>query len=238
MRSLFALTLLTVCAQSVAAIDTVPPRVELTIQVETRGMTVGEGRDVFEHDGKHYTVTTEARTTGVARLFKRVEEKRESRGLVNAQGLRPLTFKQQRTGKQPNGATFDYEKKQLTIQEGNETEVLPLLPNAITLDATSLTYAFVFGDPPKTDKFTVNVTDGRKVSEYKVALLGQEKLKTRMGELETLHYKKIQDPDDKRGFEFWLALDHHRLPVRVRIIEKDGSAFDSNVTKIDYGNKP
>lgn len=236
MRTLRVVALIACFASPLALANTVPSRVEMTIEVETRGMTVGEGRDVFEHDGKRYSVTTEARTAGIARLFKRVEEKRESRGLIGAQGLKPLTFKQQRTGKQPNGATFDYDKNQLTIQEGNETEVVALQP--YTLDATSLTYAFVFGELPKGDKFTVHVTDGRKLSEYKVALLGREKLKTKMGELDTLHYKKIQDPDDKRGFEFWLAVDQHRLPVRIRIIEKDGSNFDSNVTKIEFAEKP
>ncbi|MCW5626926.1 MAG: hypothetical protein KIT73_19575, partial [Burkholderiales bacterium] len=67
----------------------VPARVELTIEVEARGMKVGEGRDVFEHDGKRYTVRTEAKTVGVARLIKRMDEKRESRGAITERGLRP-----------------------------------------------------------------------------------------------------------------------------------------------------
>jgi len=52
--------------------------------------------------------------------------------------------------------------------------------------------------------------------------------------MDTLHFRKVLVGDDKRGFEFWLSLAHHRLPVRIRIIEKDGTAFDSTVNKITY----
>lgn len=229
MASLFALLTL---AASGAVAATAPNRVEMEVSVEARGITVGEGRDVFEHDGKRYTVSTTARTVGIARLLKNVEEKRESRGTITATGLRPLSFNQQRTGKAPNKATFDWERNELTMDEGGQIEKVPLVPN--TFDQTSLAYAFVFVEPPRGGTLHVNVTDGRKLSEYDVVLVGREKLETPLGNLDTLHFRKVQPPDDKRGFEFWLSLDHFRLPIRIRIVEKDGTAFDSNVTKISY----
>jgi hypothetical protein len=50
--------------------------------------------------------------------------------------------------------------------------------------------------------------------------------------------KKVQDADDKRGFDVWLAVDRHYLPVRIRATEKDGTAFDSLVDSIDSAAKP
>lgn len=220
------------CGVGAAMAATVPNRVEMTVSVEARGLTVGEGRDVFEHDGKRYNVSTSARTVGIARLLKNVEEKRESRGTITEAGLRPLSFNQQRTGKAPNKATFDWERKLLTMDEGGEIETVPLVPD--TYDQTSLAYAFVFVEPPRSGTLHVNVTDGRKLAEYDVVLVGREKIETPLGDLNTLHFRKVQPPDDKRGFEFWLSLDHFRLPIRIRIVEKDGTAFDSNVTKISY----
>ena len=38
----------------------------------------------------------------------------------------------------------------------------------------------------------------------------------------------------QRGFEVWLAVDHHYLPVRIRFIEKNGTVLDSNATAISY----
>ncbi len=227
--SLLALLMLSATG-AIAA--TVPNRVEMDVSVEARGITVGEGRDVFEHDGKRYLVSTTARTVGIARLLKSVEEKRESRGTITTAGLRPLSFNQQRTGKAPNKASFDWERNELTMDEGGVIEKVALVPN--TFDQTSLAYAFVFVEPPRGGTLHVNVTDGRKLSEYDVVLVGREKLETPLGNLDTLHFRKVQPPDDKRGFEFWLSLDHFRLPIRIRIVEKDGTNFDSNVTKISY----
>jgi hypothetical protein len=222
----------TITAPRFELIQTAPMRVEMTISVEARGFTVGEGRDVFEHDGDTYRVVSEARTSGIVRALKRVEERRESRGEVTGQGIRPASFRQERTGKAPKSATFDWEAGKLSLTEGAEREVVALPTD--TLDQTSLPYAFVFVQPPREGQFRVHVTDGRRLTAYDVRFVGQEKLDTRLGKLDTLRYRKIQSADDKRGFEFWLSTQHHNLPVRIRIVEKDGTAFDSNVTRLDF----
>ncbi len=213
----------------------VPTHVEMDVSVVAKGIVVGTGRDVFEHDDKTYSVDTQARTVGIARIFKRMDEQRESRGLITPQGLRPLSFRQTRTGKAPNAALFDWDHNELTIDEGGNVEKVPL--PASTLDQASLAYAFVFNEPPKAARFRVNVTDGRKLQEYELSFEGRERISTELGEIDTLHFRKIQDTDDKRGFEFWLSLAHYRLPVRIRIVEKDGTAFDSTVTKITYSSR-
>jgi hypothetical protein len=210
----------------------VPQRVEMDVVVEARGFRVGEGRDVFEHDGRQYRTRSEARTAGIARALRRVEERRESAGLVTEAGLKPITFTQQRTGKPPRTATFDWGRDKLTLDEGGDVETVAL--PAFTLDQTSLPYTFLFMDVPRDKRFVVHVTDGRKLQEYELSLVGREQITTPLGTLDTLHFRKVPPPGDPRGFEFWLALEHHRLPVRIRIVEKDGTAFDSTVTRISY----
>jgi len=231
MRALFAIVAVVLWTQTVVAAQ-IPMRVEMEVSVEVKGMTLGAGRDVFEHDGKTYSVNTEARTVGIARAIRKMDEKRESRGLVTEQGLRPLTFRQTRTGKPPNAAQFDWAKGELTMDEGGDIEKVPLLPG--TLDQATLAYAFIFMEPPKGESFKVKVTDGRKLQDYELAFVGRERIDTDLGKVDTLHFRKVLVGDDKRGFEFWLSLEHHRLPVRIRIIEKDGTAFDSTVNKITY----
>jgi hypothetical protein len=44
----------------------------------------------------------------------------------------------------------------------------------------------------------------------------------------------VLEGDDKRGFEVWLAVDQHYLPVQIRFIEKNGTVLDSTVTAISY----
>ncbi len=78
------------------------------------------------------------------------------------------------------------------------------------------------------------LTDGRRISQYKYALVGREKLETELGPIDTLHVKKVQAPDDERAFEVWLAVEQHHLPVRIRYTEKDGTGVDSVVTMIRF----
>lgn len=225
----------TVEAQRLKLVESAPMRVELKISVEARGMTVGEGEDVFEHDGERYRVVSQARTAGVIRLFKRIEERRESRGEVTGEGIRPTYFHQERTGKRPKTATFDWNARRLTLTEGDDSETVAM--PASVLDQTSLPYAFVFVEPPTSGVFDVQVTDGRRLTRYRVAYVGEERIRTPLGELSTLHYRKVQDKDDRRGFEFWLSTEHYRLPVRIRIVEKDGTAFDSTVTELRFDKR-
>jgi len=42
----------------------------------------------------------------------------------------------------------------------------------------------------------------------------------------------VREPDDKRGLEFWLSVDRHFLPVKIRYSEKNGTVVDSTVTGI------
>jgi len=226
-RALIMLMLLTGPAWAVQP----PHRVQIDIEVTSGSMHLGEGRDVLEHDGKQYSVVSESKTVGLAAFLYKMNIRRESRGLVTKDGLRPLHFEEERTRKPKRAADFDWDAKLVKLTDGDKVQTLPLPDN--TFDQTSFAYAFAFR-PASEETLPVSLTDGRKLSDYKYQVIGKEKLKTRLGDLETVHFQKIRDADDKRGFEVWLAVEHHYLPVRIRYIEKDGTILDSTVTAISY----
>lgn len=208
-----------------------PQRVELDFTVEANSMDIGEGRDVLEHDGKTYRIASELKTVGVAAVIYKLDIRRNANGLVTPEGLQPLHFEETRTKKAPKAVDFDWKARTVKLTDGDKVQTLPLPEN--TFDQTSFAYAFAFQEWP--DKMpTIYLTDGRKLSDYDYRTLGREKLKTPIGEIETLHVKKIQDADDKRGFEVWLSLQHHNLPVRIRYVEKNGQVVDSTITRISY----
>ena len=208
-----------------------PPRVQMDFDVNSGSMHLGEGRDVLEHDGKQYSVVSESKTVGVAAFLYKMNIRRESRGLVTKGGLRPLHFQEERTRKPKRAADFDWEAKQLKLTDGENVSTVALPDNSF--DQTSFAYAFAFRSPDE-ELPPVHLTDGRKLSDYKYQMVGKEKIKTPIGELETLHFQKVREADDKRGFEVWLAVEHHYLPVKIRFIEKDGTVLDSTVTAISY----
>jgi hypothetical protein len=208
-----------------------PQRVQMDFSVNSGSMHLGEGRDVLEHDGKKYSVVSESKTVGVAAFFYKMNIRRESRGLILKNGLQPLHFEEERSRKPKRAVDFDWDAKLVKLTDGSNVETVPLPNN--TFDQTSFTYAFAFRTPSE-EILPVFLTDGRKLSEYKYQVIGKEKLKTPLGDLATIHFQKVREADDKRGFEVWLAVDHHYLPVQIRFIEKDGTVLDSTVTAITY----
>lgn len=208
-----------------------PAHVQMDFSVNSGTMHLGEGRDVLEHDGKQYSVVSESKTVGLAAFFYKMNIRRESRGLITRAGLRPLHFEEERTRKPKRAADFDWDAKQIKLTDGENTSIVALPDN--TFDQTSFAYAFAFRSPDD-ELPPVHLTDGRRLSDYKYQMVGKEVIKTPIGELETVHFQKIREGDDKRGFEVWLAIAHHYLPVQIRYIEKDGTVLDSTVTAISY----
>lgn len=220
---------LVLSASSAAA--AAPQRVEIAYRVSVGSFRVGEGHDVLQHDGKTYDLTSESKTSGVAALIYRLSVSRHSTGKVTANGLRPESFAEMRNGKLKRSARFDWDKGTALLTDEQNQQTVPLPQN--TWDQASFAYNFAFAGLEKA-AFEVNLTDGRRIQRYEYTVVGKETLDTELGRLETIHVKKVQPPGDKRGFEAWISLAHQNLPVRIRIVEKDGTAFDSVVAKINY----
>ena len=227
LRALYLLMLLT---SPVWALEP-PHKVQMDFAVTSGSMSLGKGRDILEHDGKRYSVISESKTVGIAACFYKMNIRRESQGLVTKAGLRPLHFEEERTRKPKRAADFNWDAKQITLTDGDNVSTVALPDN--TYDQTSFAYAFAFRSP-EDELPPVHLTDGRKLSDYKYQKVGTEKIKTPIGELNTVHFRKVLEGDDKRGFEVWLAVDQHYLPVQIRFIEKDGTVLDSTVTALSY----
>lgn len=229
MKRFLLIAALTLCVPAWGAQP--PQRVQIDLEMHVRGMRAGQGHDVLEHDGKQYSVVSESKTVGLAAIIYGLNIKRESRGLITKTGLRPLHFQEENSRKPKREADFDWEAHQLKLTDGDKVSTVELPDNSF--DQTSFAYAFAFRSP-EDDLPPVHLTDGRKLSDYRYKRVGKEKIKTAMGELDTVHFEKIREADDKRGFEVWLAVEHHYLPVQIRLIEKDGTVIESTVTAIAY----
>jgi hypothetical protein len=209
----------------------VPARVEIKYRMLLGSMSIGEGNDVFEHDGKTYKLRSESKTVGLAAVFYRLNVTRVSTGAVTEQGLRPDSYEETRNGKPKRSVRFDWDAGKAHLWDG-ETRQIVDLPEK-TWDMASFGYNFAF-TPPAAKEMDLHLTDGRRVSPYKYAVLGRETIKTELGAIETVHVKKIQRPNDPRAFDVWLSPSQHYAPVRIRFTEKDGTAFDSVVIKIAF----
>jgi hypothetical protein len=227
-----ALLVLAIGAFAVTAASAAPPqRVTLHYDVSQNGMTMVEATETLEHDGRSYRIQSEWQGKGLFALSARGKAKRSSQGAIEARGLVPREFRDQR-GDGPLGvARFDWTKKVLTRERDGRTETEPLPERA--QDRLSFAYGFAFTPPPTSGEFGVHIADARGVSRQRYAVVGRETLKTGAGEFEALKLVKQREPGDDRGTEIWLAPKRDYLPVRVLVIERDGTRLDQLLTRIE-----
>jgi hypothetical protein len=215
-----------------SALAAPPHRVTLRYDVSQNGVTMVEATETLEHDGRSYRIQSDWQGKGLFALSARGKAQRSSQGAIDARGLVPREFRDQR-GDGPLGvARFDWAKRLLTRVRDGRTETEPL-PDR-TQDRLTLAYGFAFAPPSVGGgEFSVNIADSRGLSRNRYVIVGREVLKTAAGEFEALKLVKQREPDDERGTEIWLALKRDYLPLRVLVIEKDGTRLDQIVTRIE-----
>ena len=201
-----------------------PARVELHSDILRNGTAVAEMVDRFEHADGKYSLTQVWRGKGIFAL--RGSVKRRSHGTASAAGLKPLEFSDERTGRPTARATFDWKANTLTMQYrgGPRTEPMPERAH----DRLAFLFDFVFGAPPEKEVL-FHLADGRGLSHQVYAMNGRERLRTPAGEFDTVRMLRQRDGDRT---EVWLAADLSYLPVRVLMVDDDGTRVEQIVTRI------
>ena len=144
-----------------AALAAPPQRVTLHFDVSQNGMTMVEATETLEHDGRSYRIQSEWQGKGLFALSARGKAKRSSQGLIDARGLVPREFRDQR-GDGPLGvARFDWAKKVLSRERDGRMETEPLFDRA--QDRLSFAYGFAFV-PPANGEISVHIADTRGMS--------------------------------------------------------------------------
>jgi len=212
---------------AVAAQASPPERITLNYQMIRNGAVLGEVVETLEHDGRNYTITSEVKGRGILAIFGSL--KRTSRGRITPQGLRPDEFRDQRGSSWVVSAKFDWETHSVTQERKGKSVTLKIPAEA--QDPLSLAYSFAFVRP-KRKKFEVVRADGRGLTSSRFSVVGNEKLATPAGEIPTLRVAKVPDGPDDKATDIWFAADRDFLPVRVLVVEKDGTRSDQIVTRI------
>ena len=195
------------------------------------GMSIAEMTDTLEVRGRDYHLSSVAQGVGIVALLARGQTiKRDSRGTIGAKGLQPKTFTEERGSNYKLTAEFNWPSRQvaLTDAKGERSEE-PLTEG--TQDRMSMPYqvAFVHGAPPA--EWSIQVTDGKRLTAYAFRLVGTENVTTGLGEIKALHYTKVVSGNDS-AFDLWLGVDQQLLPVRVSYADKDGARYEQSLRSL------
>lgn len=211
---------------AVAAAQAAPPaHVEVEYELRRNGSAIAEVREHLQHGDGRYQLTETWRGKGLYRLLGKAT--RTSRGQVAADGLRPLEFTDERTGRATARAWFDWEGKTVTMEYKGERHALPLPPHA--QDRLSFLLALSFA-PKGAQPIVFNIADGKGgLSHHEYQVGGRERVSTPAGEFDAI--KVWRQKEDERA-EIWLATQLGGLPVRVLVTERNGTTYDQVATRI------
>ena len=224
--------LLGVATSCAAATPPAPHSVAAGYNVFWNGMQVAVMSETFEARDGGYRIVSESHAVGLAALFLRQSLRLESNGRLTASGLQPLHFEGKRSDTDPRRARadFDWQAGELTINRDGRTDTLKLPP--ATQDLISSMYQFMFLELEKLQRFEPAMTNGRKLDHHRYTVQAGVEIETPLGRMTTVHLVKQHRPDEG-GIEIWLAPQHRYLPVRLMVLEENGSRYEQVITKLD-----
>lgn len=212
-----------------AAFAAPPVRVQADYEVTMDGLEVANMRETFNRSKRDYHIESISRAAGLLAVFKPETIRISSHGELDAHGLRPLHFDQQRE-RQPqknNHADFDWEHAKLILKDalGERSVALP----AGSQDRLSAMYQFLFLTLKPGDTLDFSLTNGSKLTDYHYRAEALETLSLPAGEFRTL---RVSTPPGQGGgnTDIWLSIDHGMLPVKMVITESNGTRYTQTLT--------
>lgn len=199
--------------------------IRFAIYKESLNLQVGraEHRWDFSEDG-HYRLTGVTETSGLVSLFKPIRITTESAGRLAAGGLQPESYRSLKNGKDANeNADFDWVAREVHLsRDGSVRQIAPG-----TQDILSLNYQLAYMGS-LAEGAVIGVVTGKKYERYEMDSLGEEEIDLPAGRFRTLHLRALTD----NTTEVWIALDHDRLPVKIRFTDKKGDSFVQVATEL------
>ena len=213
-------------ALSAAAQIAPPARVELEYDLLRNGRVVAEVVERLEHGNGTYQLTEVWRGKGMYALLGRA--KRTSEGNLRADGPQPREYIDERSGRDTQRVSFDWTANTITRRYKGNTRTEPV--PADTQDRLSFLLALSFRSQ-KAEPISFHVADGRGMSRHTYKPNGRERLATPAGEFDTVKLHRKNEGSGEVA-EIWLAADRGYLPVRIVVVEKDGTRYEHVATRI------
>ena len=222
------LSAIALSAAAMATAHAAPPaRVEIEYQVLHNGGPLATVKHVLHHDGSTYRLSETWEGSGLLSLLGEV--RRTSHGRVTPCGLRPVEYVDERPRRAKAVARFSWEERTLTQQFGDAMQAQPLPSHA--QDRLSFLFAPAFHNP-ESPRLEYTVADGKGISHYQFEVKGRERLRVPAGDFDALRLDQVDDGG--RTTQIWLDAGRAYLPLRLLVVQKDGTRIDQVAARITF----
>lgn len=232
LASVLLVALLAPAFACAAAAPPAPRAISASYDVYRNGLHIAVMNETFEAKDNNYHIVSGSQAIGLLALFQKQQLSFVSSGRLTASGLQPLRFEGKRSANDPRRVRgeFDWRAGRLTIEHDGQTQNLPL-PRG-TQDRLSVMYQFMFLAPEKPQRLEIAMTNGRKLGHYRYTVQPGVEIETPLGRMTTIHIVKQHQPDES-GNEIWISPQHRFLPVRMLVLEEDGSRYEQVATRLE-----
>jgi len=224
--------LLTEWSGTAAAAPSSLPDFQATYTLRRNGVAVGEMQLKLSRmsDGK-YRYSSVSRATGLIAWFYggRIEEYSIWR-MFNGRP-RPIEyhyFHNKRKHHRKVDIAFDWRQLSATNNVNNDPWKMSIPPSA----QDKLVYQLALMQDLSAGKTALEyqIADGGTLKNYHFSMLGQETLKTPLGDLIT---QKLVRDEDKRNTTLWCADQLQFLPIRIRQTDTEGTTLSLDIDRVN-----
>jgi hypothetical protein len=210
-----------------------PPSVELDYAVTAKqsGFSLdGQAHVTWQASGGKFLLDTEMR----AMLFGKILDAK-TEGNIDDFGLAPVTFTEKRFRKDPVTTSFNRDTKTIGFSQSDASYPI----KGGEQDRNSAVWQLIAIARASQAKFKPGsewpffVAGARDAEPWIFKVIKHEKIKTPLGEVDTMHVlKTTRDSNNRQQVDIWLAPAIEWYPARIRYTEPDGDFIEQTLTSV------
>ena len=196
------------------------------------GLTLGEARHQWSHDGRRYRMETVVETTGVvAMLFSFHYVQRSEGRVLPGGGLQPERFAVEQARRAPETADFDWSARRVLIRRKDKTREAALAPG----DQDLLSLSHEIGRLAAAGRGAAfTVVTNKVAAPSLVELAGRDRVRLPIGQIDALRVK-ARAADGSLVLDMWLDPQRDYLPVRILMKDDKGEVLDQQAVVFHLG---
>ncbi|NIR31366.1 MAG: DUF3108 domain-containing protein [Gammaproteobacteria bacterium] len=235
-RTLLALCALLAGASAAPAPGATPPEsFSAEFVLEAHGMTVGSTElSLTPLPGGRALYESRSATAGLLSLIRddRALERSELAYPTHGE-MRPLAYRYERRGSKNKTVTIEFdwdERTALNTEKGRSWRLE--IPEG-TLDKLSYMLALMRDLRAGQREFHYPINARGKLRTYHFEAVGEERVETALGVLQTLKVERIRNPGNPRETVVWFAPRLHYFPVKIMDRDEDGTVTTLRIRSVD-----
>jgi len=229
-RLILLLLLLSPVTQASGALKPFVVTYEVDYSVASGVMTLSLGQNGSES----YTLDSVTEAKGAARLIIGKPINEHATFEINEGSVKATGYKLDdgnKKSKKDIKINYNWSTSKAALQSEDGPETKPLDNN--TMDQLVMQAAAILEVKSGNRQFSFKqIKPGRSVSPYIYKYLGEETLKTDIGDLKTVKYSRTKEGASKTT-HFWFAIDHNFTPVQLHRIKKNETVFTAKLISLE-----